>query len=109
MDTFKSGFSKDLQDMIELKIATNHSEKTYLDRALRFDAFCEEKFPNDTLVSETIALEWVRDALSSSAQNAAHSRLTFLRILGQYQKAIGKNPYMRIFGLTNAKIESGIN
>lgn len=94
MKEFKSGFSEDLEKMIALKVATHFKEVSYISRAKQFDRFCEEKFPDEAVISETIALEWIRDALNTGSTNNAHSRVAFLKTLGQYQKAMGKSPFI---------------
>ena len=40
MDRFHSKMAKDLEEMIEMKVATNFSESIYLSRAKAFDSFC---------------------------------------------------------------------
>lgn len=94
MERFNSRFADDLEHMISLKVATNFCESTYLERAKTFDSFCERQFPENDLLTETIVLAWVKDALDCRTRNAAHSRLSFCRTLGEYQKAIGKTPYI---------------
>ena len=44
MERFKSRFADDLEGMISLKVATNFSESTYLERAKTFDFFVKDSF-----------------------------------------------------------------
>lgn len=103
MKRFKSKFTNDLEGMISLKIATHFSESTYLERAKTFDSFCEKKFPESCLLTETIVLAWVKDALDYKTRNVAHSRLSFCRTLGEYQKAIGKTPFIPAKNMLSGK------
>lgn len=94
MSQFFSKMSGDLENMIALKVATNHSESTYIERAKTFDRFCAETYPDAELVTREIILDWVKDALDNHTRNVAHSRIAFTRTFAQYQKAIGKEPYI---------------
>lgn len=95
MMKYKCAMSEDIENLIALKTATNFSEETYTSRAKEFDAFCAEKFPNVTIITESLSMAWANDALENKNRNAAHSRIAFLRLLGTYQKAIGKkNAYI---------------
>lgn len=103
MERFKSRFTDDLEGMISLKVATNFSESTYLERAKTFDSFCERQFPESSLLTEAIVLAWVKDALDYKTRNVAHSRLSFCRTLGEYQKAIGKVPFIPAKNMLSGK------
>lgn len=62
---FKSKMAADMEGLIELKVATHHCESTYLDRAKSFDNYCLENFPDAELITQSITLEWIKDALDS--------------------------------------------
>lgn len=103
MVEFKSSMSKDIQEMIELKVATNFQESTYIDRAKAFDRFCVEFFPIEEVITETIALSWIKDAIDNHTRNVAHIRVAYLRSLAQYQKAMGKKPYIPPNGMLSGR------
>lgn len=103
MGRFKSRFAEDLENMILLKVATNFCEATYLERAKTFDCFCERQFPENDLLTEAIVLAWVKEALDCRTRNVAHSRIYFCRTLGDYQKAIGKTPYIPAKNMLSGK------
>lgn len=103
MERFHSKMAKDLKEMIEMKVATNFCESTYLFRAKAFDSFCLENFPEDEVVSYAITLAWVKDALDNHNRNSAHSRLAFLKTLAHHQKAMGKSPYLPPSAMLNGK------
>lgn len=100
---FKSKMAADMECLIELKVATHHCESTYLDRAKSFDNYCLENFPDAELITQSITLEWIKNALDSHTRNVAYVRVAFLRTLAEYQKAIGKNPYIPPTGMLNGK------
>lgn len=103
MGRFKSRFQDDLENMILLKTATNFCESTYLERAKTFDSFCEKQFPDCSLLSEQIVLSWIKDALDCRTRNVAHARISFCRTLGEYQKAIGKKPFIPAKNMLSGK------
>lgn len=103
MTEFNSKMAPDIKGMIELKAATHFSENTYVDRAKAFDQFCKEHFPEEEVITESITLCWVKDAIDHHARNTAHSRIAFLRTLSSYQKALGKNPYIPPVNILNGK------
>ena len=100
---FKSEMASDMNGLIEIKVATHHCESTYLDRAKSFDSFCAEHYPDADLVTQSIVLEWIKDALDSHTRNVAYTRVAFIRALAEYQKAIGKDPFISPSGMLNGK------
>ena len=90
---FISGFSKDLDDMIDLKVSLRYSESTYLDRAHDFDRFCVWKYPDETTLTEPIVLNWLKTHRSNQG-NIIHAMVTFARSFGRYQCAVGKEAFV---------------
>lgn len=103
MMEFHSQMTPDMKDMIELKAATNFSKNTYTDRAKAFDEFCIESFPEEEVITESITLCWIKDALDDHARNTVHSRIAFIRTQASYQRAIGKTPYFPPSNMLNGK------
>ena len=103
MQEFYSKMGRDIREMIELKVATNFQESTYAEKGKAFDKFCVEAFPDETVITETITLSWIKDALDNHTRNVAHSRTAFLRSLALHQKAMGKHPYVPPKGMLNGK------
>ena len=93
MRNFTSGFSADLNGMIDLKVALNYSENTYLERGRAFDVFCAEHYPDANIITEGLSVSWLRIDENVSP-GVIHARAAFLRSLALYQKAIGKNAYV---------------
>lgn len=88
-----SSFASDLENLIELKKATGYSERTYLPRARAFDEFCAVNCPDADLVTETLAVQWIKHAYESRP-SSVHERISFLRIFGKYQTSIGKPAFV---------------
>ena len=103
MQKFYSKMGRDIQEMIELKVATNFQESTYIEKGKAFDKYCVASFPNETVITEAITLSWIKDALDNHTRNVAHSRTAFLRSLALHQKAMGKHPYVPPKGMLNGK------
>ncbi len=93
MRDFTSGFAADLNGMIDLKMALNYSENTYMEQSRKFDHFCMEHYPEKNVVTEGLAVGWLRmdEGISSGV---IHTRAAFLRSFALYQKALGKNAFV---------------
>ena len=63
MMKYKCAMSEDIENMIALKAATNFSEETYSCRAKEINDFCAERFPNETVITESLSMAWANDAL----------------------------------------------
>lgn len=90
---FISGFAEDLNHMIDLRVALNFSESTYLDRAKAFDNFCAERYPNSTVVVESMVWTWLKGNGELNATEL-HRKAAFIRAFARYQKSIGKAAYV---------------
>jgi hypothetical protein len=95
MSDFKSGFAADLEGMIAFKTALGYAESTYLERSKKFDFFCAENHPEEAVVTEGLAISWLRMDESTSS-GVIHDRASFVRLFAQYQKANGKNAFVWI-------------
>ncbi len=93
MSDFKSGFAADLEGMIAFKTALGYAESTYLERSKKFDFFCAENHPEEAVVTEGLAISWLRMDESTSS-GVIHDRASFVRLFAQYQKANGKNAFV---------------
>ena len=90
---FLSGFASDLNGMLDLKVSLGYSEQSLLGRSRQFDVFCADNHAGIDLVTEPLAVSWLRFDSGLSA-SVIHSRAAFLRALACYQKAIGKAAYV---------------
>ncbi len=58
-----------------------------------FDEFCVINYPNTDILLEPIAVTWIKHTFDSN-RSAVNERISFLRLLAKYQRAIGKNAYV---------------
>ena len=93
MREFVSGFAADLKGMIDFRIALHYAESTFMERSRQFDLFCVKNYPKATVVTEGLAVGWLRMDENTSP-GVIHARAAFLRGFARYQKAIGKNAYI---------------
>ncbi len=89
MREFHSHFSKDLNEMIDMLIATGLKESTYISRARSFDKFCATSKPECTELTEALCLEWIQPIMKESPQ-IIHGRLCFLNGFAVYLRSVGK-------------------
>ncbi len=89
---FISGFAEDLNHMIDLRVALNFSENTYLERAKTFDTFCAEKYPQSTVIVESMVWNWLKTGEENTV--TLHRKAAFLRTFAKYQKSVGKPAYV---------------
>ena len=82
---FTSGFAKDLEDMIALKMSFGFSESTYLDRAKDFDRHCAMCHPDADTVTEPVVVSWLKPGMSKT-DGTVHRKVAFARAFGRYQR-----------------------
>lgn len=93
MRNFTSGFAADLNGMIDFKTALGYAERTFMDRSRQFDCFCVNRYPEATVITEDLAVRWLRMDENTSP-GVIHARAAFLRGFARYQKAIGKHAFV---------------
>ena len=93
MKNYTSGFATDLNGLIDFKTALGYAESTFTERSKQFDLFCAENYPEATVVTEPLAISWLRSD-KSTLSGVLHARAAFLRGLARYQNAIGKLAYV---------------
>lgn len=89
----KSGFAKDLTNMIDLKVSLGLSENTYVPRAEDFDRFCAENYPAISTLTEPIVIGWMVPEIKADA-STMHKKAAFARMFGKYLNAVGKEAYV---------------
>lgn len=85
MREFVSGFSADLKGMIDFRTALHYAESTFMERSQQFDLFCMRNYPEATVVTEGLAVGWLRMDENTSP-GIIHARAAFLRGFARYQK-----------------------
>lgn len=93
MRDFTSGFAADLNGMIDFKTALGYAESTFMDRSRQFDCFCVKHDPEATVITEALAVRWLRMDENASP-GVIHARAAFLRGFARYQKAMGKPAFV---------------
>lgn len=88
---FKSNFSKSLEDMIEFKTALGHKMNSYKWYLLNFDKFCQEHFPNETMLTSELALAWCNDTKENSKSGY---KFHIIREFGKYLVANGQDAFV---------------
>lgn len=79
--------------MIDLKVSLGYAESTFADRSRQFDLFCTKNHPTADLITEPLAINWLRMDVGLSS-GVIHARAAFLRGLARYQTAMGKAAYI---------------
>ena len=87
-----SSFADSLSGYIELRTALGYSERTYKPRALNFDRFCAERFPDITQLNEELATSWIIHG--NPTTTVTGDRCSFIRLFGEYLRNIGKDAYI---------------
>ncbi|MCR5321697.1 MAG: tyrosine-type recombinase/integrase [Lachnospiraceae bacterium] len=100
--SFNSSFAADMQGLMELKVALGYSAETYLPKARAFDEFCTIHYPGLDVITEPMAVHWIKYSYENRP-GSVHERITFLRVLGKYQNAMGKNAYIMQESYTSGK------
>jgi len=90
---FKSGFSNDLNTMIDLKVALGSSESTYISRATAFDCYCLENYPEASTLTKLIVLGWLTLDIRTASMET-NRKAAFMRAFGKYQNSLGRDAYV---------------
>ena len=93
MSGYISGFADDINGMIHLEVSLGYAESTFAERGRQFDLFCAQNHPDATIITEPLAMSWLRINTGVSF-SVIHARAAFLRGLARYQSAIGKEAYI---------------
>lgn len=89
---FKSKFSTDLRNMIDLQVRLGYAEKSYVTRAVSFDRFCAEHYPDIDVVTEPLVFAWMQHETETGSY-IQHDRISFSRLLADFQRSTGKNAF----------------
>ena len=88
---YKSGFAQSIIDMIAFKTALGHKINSYKWYLANFDSFCQEHFPDETVLTSEIALAWCNDTKENSKSGY---RFHIIREFGKYLVANGKEAFV---------------
>ena len=59
MSRFTSGFADKIDAMLKYRTIRGYKEKTHLNKLIKFDRFCAEKFPHSNELSCEIVHGWL--------------------------------------------------
>jgi len=93
MNDFKSAFAPKLEAMLEFRTARGFKNQTHLANLHRFDAFCAERYPNETELTAEIVYDWI-DSLTTVSPNRLNDRACTIRQLGLYLSAVDENAFV---------------
>jgi len=79
---FRSGFARQIKEMLEHRAAMGHSVKDYNSILANFDRFCMNHFPTETILTKKIAFAWCNDAKGNG--KGGFNRASALRGLAWY-------------------------
>ena len=90
-ETFHSHFAKSLEDMIKFKTALGHKMKSYKWYLLNFDKFCQENFPNESILTSELALAWCN---ATKEKSRSGYRFHIIREFGKYLVANAQEAFV---------------
>ena len=88
---FKSGFARQIQEMLKHRAAMGHSVKDYNKILANFDRFCLNHFPTEAILTKEIAFNWCDDAKGNG--KGGFNRASALREFARYIFLVGKEAY----------------
>lgn len=89
---FKSGFSRQIQEMLTHREAMGYSVKDYNVIFANFDRFCMNHFINETILTKEIAFAWCNDAKGNG--KGGFNRASALRGFARFILTTGKEAYV---------------
>lgn len=90
---YQSRFSHDINEMLAV-LRNGGLQIQYIDFFLHdFDDFCIANYPDEDVLSDTIAEEWIHNTSSESRCHMSRRVRTMVH-LGEYQQAVGKAAYV---------------
>ncbi len=86
-------FKNHIQNHVKLKQAVGYKYRTDAGRLKFFDQFTLEKYPQATILTKEIVLDWCRKK-TYEAQANQNARASIIRQFGKYLDSIGENAYI---------------
>ena len=90
---YYSNFKGYIEELIEQKHQLGYSYLSSARVLKQFDAYCMERFPNETTITRSIGLDWA-SLKENEHQNGLHRRVTPIRQLAKYMNSIGVEAYV---------------
>ena len=92
MTEFSSAFGGRISSFLDYRTARGFKRETHLRHLIKFDRWCMQAYPEQTLLSREIVLDWIGDASASSYDVAR--RVASIRQFARYLCAIGEEAYI---------------
>lgn len=89
---YKSGFARQIQEMLEHRATMGHSVKDYNKILANFDRFCMNHFPNENTLTKEITFAGCNDAKGNG--NGGFNRASALRGFARYLLLAGEEAYV---------------
>jgi integrase/recombinase XerD len=90
---YEGPFKDHIKDHVELKRAVGYKYDTDAGHLKRFDRFTQEKYPDATVLTKEIVLDWCRKKTYEAQANQC-SRASIIRQFGKYLDAFGVEAYI---------------
>ena len=90
---FKGSFADHIRNHVSVKQAIGYKYEAEAKHLLRFSRFTEEKYPNASILTKEIVLDWCSKKSYESRANQC-SRASILRQLAMYMDGIGIRAYV---------------
>lgn len=90
---YLGSFKDHIQNHVELKRAVGYKYDADAKNLKRFDQFTIEKYPNNTVLTKAMVLDWCKQK-TYEAQATQSTRVSIIRQFGKYLDSIGLKAYI---------------
>lgn len=91
--TLKSRFAKEINEFYEFRRIQGYTIENAVKYLRKFDAYCYEKHPNDTVLTQELVHGWLQDAATQGYIDMA-GRGGAIRIFAKYLRSMGYDAYV---------------
>lgn len=92
MMKFSSAFGERFTNFLDYRTARGYKRETYLRHFIKFDRWCIENHPGQTVLTRELVLDWINDTAISSYNTA--QRVVSMRQFARYLCAVGEEAYI---------------
>jgi hypothetical protein len=93
MCEYRSMFAAQIKEMLLFKERLGYSKSTHEPSLRNFDAFCVERYPEETVLSEEVVLAWLRKRPQENS-GGLKKRANTIRQFGKYLAYAGQQAYI---------------
>jgi integrase len=90
MYVYRSNFAGRIMNMLEQRLMLGYAIENYNHVYANFDRFCTANYPDETTLTQEVALAWCNDAKG----NAGNKRAVLIRAFGRYLIAEGEKAFI---------------